>query len=492
MITGALPTRPNNINALLLALVVAMDACWIYVAASAGHMALFRPLPEIRGVPEPLILAGIEGMALLLSALLTQWERLPLGVARGLLGVGGLGTVGGFLLYSYPPSQGRPLIEWLIIVSYVTTILLIVWGLGSARFSDRVTFTDVYNVFRNGLVIMGVGVLLGSLLGPRGARMLEEMGAVPVWFFLWSLAALGVANRELVREESGGASGGGGIWNLTIGVSMGLVMAVGALTGALTVDSIVQATRGVFVVFVLAVIFPFFIAATVIFSIIAAIFPDVNLTGLLGPAEGVSPSPPVQGTQLVETQRTPLRELPFDVVGVATWVLVALAIVAVLLLASRGLRRARGKRAQRPGQDRESLGSWPLLGRQMRDWLNSLWARARRQEAVSEPVDGLAGLRGRPEWSGTLSVREMYALLQKRAAAIGHPRATHQTPSEYLRTLQTALPDLAPHLVPITSAYIQARYGPLPASGSAVQAATRAWERAEPLLLAAAREQKLK
>jgi hypothetical protein len=124
---------------------------------------------------------------------------------------------------------------------------------------------------------------------------------------------------------------------------------------------------------------------------------------------------------------------------------------------------------------------------QMRDWLRALWARLRRAKAAEgeQPEDELAALRGRPEWSGTLSIREIYALLQKRAALLGYPRARHQTPIEYLAILSTALPNLRADLRAVTTAYIQARYGPLPASGPIVTTATQAWQRMESQLVAA-------
>jgi Domain of unknown function (DUF4129) len=96
--------------------------------------------------------------------------------------------------------------------------------------------------------------------------------------------------------------------------------------------------------------------------------------------------------------------------------------------------------------------------------------------------DDLAALQGRPEWSGTLSVRQIYARLQRLAATIGYPRAPQQTPIEYLRVLSAAMPNLTNDFTDITAAYLQARYGAVPAPGPAVLAATNAWKRAEPVL----------
>src|SRR5687767_2932429 len=270
--------RPNSTNILLLALVVAMDACWIYAASRLGFMVLFAPLPGMFEVPEPLILATFEGAALVASALLLRLQWLPLPAARAILGVLGLMAVANYLIFAHPPNPSRPRLDWIIRASYSTVVCLLVWTLGSSRYSDRVSFNDIYRSFRNGLIAMGLAVLLSSRLffGPLGAGLLEDLGALPVWFFIWALAALGVAHREQVREESGEVHGGGS-WNLTVAFSMGLVLAGGLITGALGGDTIVQVVRAAFVALIIVVGLPFYAAAYVIFALLGFLFGGLNV-----------------------------------------------------------------------------------------------------------------------------------------------------------------------------------------------------------------------
>jgi hypothetical protein len=162
-----------------------------------------------------------------------------------------------------------------------------------------------------------------------------------------------------------------------------------------------------------------------------------------------------------------------------------LVVVVAVYLMTRWLRRTRPNRLQAEDEERNGFGSWSLLLSQLRTWLRRLLARFRKPvpAPIAAQEDDLAVLRDRPEWVGTLSVRQIYARLLKLAGSAGYPRASYQTPAEYLRLLSGALPDLRSELSDITAAYVEARYGPMPASQAAVQAATVAWRRAEPMLV---------
>jgi hypothetical protein len=143
----------------------------------------------------------------------------------------------------------------------------------------------------------------------------------------------------------------------------------------------------------------------------------------------------------------------------------------------------REDRAKDLPEERESFGSWALLKRQAIQWWRALLARLfpkRQTEQATATPDDLWALRGNPELSGTLSVRQIYARMQATAARLGYPRAPQQTPLEYLDVLSRAMPHLRADFAAITSAYIEARYSPLPATAPTVAAATSAWKHAEP------------
>ena len=181
--------------------------------------------------------------------------------------------------------------------------------------------------------------------------------------------------------------------------------------------------------------------------------------------------------------------IPSWLVALIIVIVVILAVALAIWLVSRGVRRSTRIKKDDALEEREQLGSWALFVRQVRQWLMSLFRRKVAQSGVSGgQVDELAALAGKPEWSGTLTVRQIYAHLQKLAAVAGYSRGPQQTPLEYLRVLQSAMPNLRSDFAAITAAYIEARYGPMPASGPAVRAAEQAWTRAEPTLRAAGAE----
>jgi hypothetical protein len=250
------------------------------------------------------------------------------------------------------------------------------------------------------------------------------------------------------------------------------------------------------------VLLPMYLLSAVFVSILALcgfLFPGFSLNwGGQGPQGQNDPPPGPNVIQWLDRFRQGLTDpgsqsgggLPPEVITIITIGVVAVAVIVGVVLMSFGLRRRRKKQESGATQERESFGSWALFFRQMRDAMARLLARLRRKkpQAGDGAVDELAALRARPEMSGTLSVREIYAYLQRAAATLGYPRAPQQTPTEYLAVLSSAIPDLRRDFSRITAAYIEARYGPLPASLLAVRAATEAWRRAEPALRTLAQE----
>jgi hypothetical protein len=172
--------------------------------------------------------------------------------------------------------------------------------------------------------------------------------------------------------------------------------------------------------------------------------------------------------------------VPDELWTASTFVALVLVVLVVVWLLSRGLRRTLpAKEAE--GEERESLGSWDMLRQQVLQWLDRLLKRLRpaRTTGPEKEEDDLSVLQGNPEWSGTLSVRQIYIRLQRLAAMMGYPRSPQQTPVEYLEVLASAMPELRAELASITAAYIEARYGPAPVSAVSVLAANNAWKRVE-------------
>jgi hypothetical protein len=289
-----------------------------------------------------------------------------------------------------------------------------------------------------------------------------------------------------VRRETGNA--GMKSWGWLAAASVAGILLLGSIGQAFGGKDVLS-TLGDILVGILALI------AVVLYAIIYIILWPFTLFNVqLGPIGSIplpTPTPRPSATQnpTEQFQKHPVSTVPFQIppeLQTAFMTLAALLVAgAVVYLMVQWLRRTGANRPQVESEERTNFGSWGLLVAQVRAWLLSLLARFRKPAPVAAGAkeDDLAALLAYPELAGTLSVRQIYARLLKMAGSAGYPRAAYQTPLEYERFLSTALPSLRSELSDITTAYVQARYGPLPPSALAVQAATAAWRRAEPVLV---------
>ncbi len=152
------------------------------------------------------------------------------------------------------------------------------------------------------------------------------------------------------------------------------------------------------------------------------------------------------------------------------FVLFAVLVVRRLL---RYRRRARLVINQRSRETRESLWSWRLLWSQVKALLLLLikpFLRRRRPRGKAQAApDDL------PAAPSARTLREIYRLLLRRAAALGYPRQRHETPSELKGRLDAHLPTSEPSLGLITDAYIETRYGAVVPEDAALAQVRQAW-----------------
>ena len=95
-------------------------------------------------------------------------------------------------------------------------------------------------------------------------------------------------------------------------------------------------------------------------------------------------------------------------------------------------------------------------------------------------MDEAASALGRAAWGrlfAALTIRRIYAHLGVLAAEQGYPRVPHETPYEYMPTLEQAFPDTRDEVACITEAYVAVHYGEVPERSEDVVAVRDAWER---------------
>ena len=477
-------TRRINDAALPVCL-AAMDACslyavaWLFSTIVLSAVALFP-------VPEPPMLAGLELAAWWFTRLVLDRTKLAGGSAQLLVGVAGVAACVLVTVFLNPFGT-LSVNRWVATAIYGLLVSLLSWGIGGYRASERPDFGSAYATFRLGLVVVSLAAFMASLLaGNRISTIWASLGGLAVFFFAWSLAALALGNREVVRAESGDARTR--FWGPVLVVSMAVILLLGTGTGTFGAQNLVSLAQQ-------AIGGALLLVGMLIYWVLYAIFWLMSLVQIrphLPHQSNVTPTPTPapQATSdwLRQLQQnwdnsTPDRMSPaLQALFMAVAALLIVLVVAWML--SRGVRRTGRERVKNNDEERESLGSWALLVAQLRAFVQRLLARLfpGKQAPEAQAEDDLALLRGRPELTGTLSVRQIYARLQWLAASAGYPRAPQQTPAEYLGVLAGAMPAISGDLGVITSAYMEARYGPLPATAPSVEAATTAWQRAEATL----------
>ncbi|MGC9332558.1 MAG: DUF4129 domain-containing protein, partial [Anaerolineae bacterium] len=175
------------------------------------------------------------------------------------------------------------------------------------------------------------------------------------------------------------------------------------------------------------------------------------------------PTPePVPGVD--QATRPPL----LGVMQVVMTVGIPLAVVGLVLLLTwyrwRQVRREEGE------ESRESLLTAAAVARNVRAMF----------QAGIDRLGHLAGLVDRfglgSRFLAAISVRRIYANLQRLAKDAGYPRSPAQTPYEYLETLYRALPGSEADVRVITEAYVNAHYGQVPDTREELQRIRACWE----------------
>lgn len=141
-------------------------------------------------------------------------------------------------------------------------------------------------------------------------------------------------------------------------------------------------------------------------------------------------------------------------VGVALLMLAAIAVVALALAGvyRRATFAARDSAASRAERDDDEPGG----GRRLLERLGLL-----------------------RQWRAAASIRRIYRLMCRAAAAAGYPRLEAETPNEYLPTLSQVWPENAVEARLITDAFIRVRYGELPETAEEMETIRAAWRRLE-------------
>jgi hypothetical protein len=460
----------------------------IFVALAAAEVSWLAPLllmlaPVIQPHSPGLLWLGLLvlllGFAYIYRSLVAA--ELPMRVQQGLTALLLLAAIALMLRYhvyaslefrgtgwflGLLSSLGRT--ETIMPVGWVAIMLLVYLWVRALNLARRSLLSEgVGFSFRAGIVILiGVGLV---------THLVADVDASPfvVTFFFFSLVAVALSRIEAVSQLPNSTTVPfGGFW---VGATVLSVLAL-VLLGSLVsiffygggLRQVLAWLGPVFWVIELAVVG---LAALVLWALETILsFFSIDLT-LLG--EGLREA--LQRLQLQEWMDLPppppVEERPgyLAVVQVALLVGLPLVIVILVLLWTWG-RQRRWRRGQADGEY-ESIFDPRALARNLRAMLRGGLDR------LGDLADTASRFGLGSRFLAAISIRRIYTNLLRLAADAGYPRATSETPYEYLDTLRRALPENEADAHTITEAYVNARYGQVPDTRAELERIRACWQR---------------
>ena len=160
-----------------------------------------------------------------------------------------------------------------------------------------------------------------------------------------------------------------------------------------------------------------------------------------------------------------------DLFSALKWAVLAIVVFLAAYFLWRLLRRYwRGSEDSGYEVVHESIWSWSGIGEDLRSLLRGLGGRSPRSRVYASPP--LASTITKPQ---PLDIREVYRGILWEGAACGHPKVHSQTAYEYGANLEKAIAGQKELIQTITHAYVQGRYGHVPASDQEALALVNRW-----------------
>ncbi|RME83056.1 MAG: DUF4129 domain-containing protein [Caldilineae bacterium] len=347
--------------------------------------------------------------------------------------------------------------------------LAYLWWRGVTFLQREVSFFVVGYDFRKGVLALVVGSILYKVLAGHEA---PEMVYV---FFFFSLMAVALGRVEDKARVPGGESAFGKEWLGIVATSSALVLALSALVGLLWhrptfafVGRLLAPSGSVLGRYVEAVaVFLLSLLEPLFQWLIAFIRARVGAESpLLTPADNLPSSPDLFGDEMIVATGPPAwLQVLFNYVIPGLLLVLGLVVLVLWLERRRGRKGSPATQVSRrvAGVEREGLSGLVRRGMaQLRGWAGLV---------------GQFGLGRR--FYAAVSVRYIYANLQRLAAERGYPRHKSQTPNDFLPTLRRAFPGQDAALELITRAYNAVEYGSAPTDAGELERIRRAWQAVE-------------
>jgi hypothetical protein len=334
--------------------------------------------------------------------------------------------------------------------------------------ADWTSHDELWGSFVIGVLALGVLMLLRpAITAPLG------LGRAMASFLLWGLLALAViaVTNTLTSQRALGkkAPTVSRHWLVVVGVSVGLVIAVGWALGLLfspeTVaevmhwfDPLRRFVGRMFSWLLTAIVYLIFLVLEPLINWLASLIAKREMPKI----ELVKPFA-IELEELAQEEAQTGAAIPWGAIAAG---LIVLAIIISIILVWR--RRQHVHTTGPVDEQREYIGSLDLFLSQLRDLLNI--SRRQRRALFLEELDGS---------DPRTRVRLLYRRLLMLGRSIEQPRMPEQTPAAYARRLSRIRPSESADLQTLTQAYHLARYSDEALSAEQMAAAEQATKRIE-------------
>ena len=360
----------------------------------------------------------------------------------------------------------------------VTTLIL--WWMGGRIGASDLEASDVYRSFGIGLGGLFAGLIVAALGAGKGP-LVGVMENTTLIFFAAALASLPLAQLTWVQAR-GKAAGAqppplDHHWAGIVGGAVAFVILLALfIVSSFSADLLGAAAAGLARLpdLLALLLTPLIVLGGFLVQLLVWLF-----HGLAGKPRAAHPPTLHLPTfsQLTHGQHGGAY-LPPVLVTTAKGVALVVVALVVLLILSRAVTRLSGLRHDRAFEEER----------------DSVWSREEAVAAWRALMSGLGRRLRRParprcddERRPPRTIREAYRRLLRRGAALGHPRAAHVTPQEYLGHLRRIpIPDERDAAL-LTSAYMRVRYGDEDERPEDLEHAIHAWERLDRSLVEATR-----
>ena len=458
----------NGRRELIYVALAAAEACWVTPIVAALSQETLRHRPVLLWLG---ILILLLGFFYLYRALAQANLSLPL--QQGLLLLALLFSIVFVVRYHVYAGLALHGTEWIGYIgkrlSSVTVLLpeilaalalIYLWARGIHLARRSISIDSVGFSFRAGIIIL-IWSGLGLALLTR-----QEMTPFVIPYFFFALTAVALARIEETSQLPGGSRAHfSGYWVGWSVAAVVLLVAVGMLVALFFYGGSLEQVLGwlspIFDLLLIAVYNLALWLLGAIWWLISRI--PIDWGALKGAFSNLSIQlqSALDGLIKPPGEPGPAAERTFHL---SANVGLIVGLIALVLLFT-WYRRWRARAGAGFDETRESLLSVGALGRSLADLL----------QAGRQRLGDMAGRVLGIQFLSAISIRRIYANLVRLATERGYPRASAQTPYEYLVTLHQALPGSDAETTLITNAYVNAHYGKLPDTPEELQQIRDAW-----------------